>query len=607
MCGFFIILKKKKKISKKKFLSSANLLKHRGPSNEKFYENSKLISKFFRLTIRDHSNESNQPIHSEDGRYTLFFNGEIYNTKELINKYNLSKKFDIKSDTKILFYLLCKFNTKILNELKGMFSIFFFDNLKETSLLIRDRFGIKPLYFALYEKGIIISSELKPILKKINKKPKINNKAVFQFFIEGKMDHNEETFFKKINSVKPGYFIKIKNNKISKYKYWELMNKKDKHSFHESVIGLKKKLSQSIKEHLISDEKIGYFISGGEDSSYLVYSSKKKVNAFTYEFKENLKNRDNEIDNAKKTLKEIKKKKHFTTTINKRNLEKNIYELVKLCESPITSIRLIGVKKCYQLAKKNNVKVIIEGHCGDELLAGYLNNLIPSYYDKYGSIKAIDKIFSKSNKEIYGYDKLRDLVFCLNNQGICTSEGTKYLDEKLFNKNFVKKYSFANKNYDSKIKNFNFLKRSQYLEYFYYHTPRNLKYLDRLSMAYGIESRIPYLDHKLVEYCFNLRNEKKINKNIQRYIIKKTAHNLKNDTYGKKSITDPQREWFSGDILSNLLKKELKSISDKDKFFNKKNILALLNNNTNIMVNNSFNLMTIYTFLVFKKIFKFEY
>ena len=158
MCGFFIILKKKKQISKKKFLSSANLLKHRGPSNEKFYENSKLISKFFRLTIRDHSNESNQPIHSEDGRYTLFFNGEIYNTKELINKYNLSKKFDIKSDTKILFYLLCKFNTKILNELKGMFSIFFFDNLKETSLLIRDRFGIKPLYFALYEKGIIISS-----------------------------------------------------------------------------------------------------------------------------------------------------------------------------------------------------------------------------------------------------------------------------------------------------------------------------------------------------------------------------------------------------------------------------------------------------------------
>lgn len=606
MCGFFIILKKKK-ISKKKFLSSANLLRHRGPDNESFYENSKLIGKFFRLSIRDHSNESNQPIHSKDGRYTLFFNGEIYNTKELINKYNLSKKFDLKSDTKILLYLLCKFNTKILNELRGMFSIFFFDNLNKTSLLIRDRFGIKPLYFASYEKGIIISSEQKPILKMINKKPEINNKAAFQFFIEGKMDHNEETFFKKIYSVKPGYLVKIKNNKISKHRYWELTNKKDKHNFKESLIKLKKKLSQSINEHLISDEKIGYFLSGGEDSSYLVNSSKKEVNAFTYEFKDHLKNKNNEINNAKKTLKKIRRKKHFTAIISKKNLEKNIYEIVKLCESPITSIRLIGEKKCYQLAKKNKIKVIIEGHCGDELLAGYLNNLVPSYYDKFGSNKAISKIFTKSNKEIYGYNKLKDLIFCLNNQGICTSDGTKYLEVELFNKNFIKKYSFASKKYDSKMKDFNFLKRSQYLEYFYYHTPRNLRYLDRLSMAYGVESRIPFLDHRLVEYCFNLRNEKKIYKNTQRYIIKMLRPNLKNSTNEKKSITDPQREWFSKNILSNLLKKELKTINHKDKIFNKKNILALLNNNSNTMVNNSFNLMTIYTFLIFKKIFNFKY
>ena len=159
MCGFFLILKKKN-IKRKSFLNSANLIKHRGPSHNSFYENKNIIVKFFRLSIRDVSKNSNQPIFSKDKRYIMVFNGEIYNTKYLIEKFGLNKKFNYKNDTQILFHLLCRYNTEILNDIKGMFSIVFFDNEKKTAFIIRDRFGMKPLYFSDSHDGVIISSEL---------------------------------------------------------------------------------------------------------------------------------------------------------------------------------------------------------------------------------------------------------------------------------------------------------------------------------------------------------------------------------------------------------------------------------------------------------------
>lgn len=217
MCGFFAIIKKKK-IKEKFFFNSSNLIKHRGPNHNSLVDNKKILIRFFRLSIRDVSKKSNQPMLSEDSRYLMAFNGEIYNTKELIKRYKLGKSFNYKSDTKILFYLLCKYKLSILKHIKGMFSIIFTDNKNNISYIIRDRFGIKPLYYSDHTDGLIISSEIKPIIN-YRKKVKVNFKAVSDFFLKGFMDHDEKTLIKNINSVEPGHYLEIKGKNLKKIKY----------------------------------------------------------------------------------------------------------------------------------------------------------------------------------------------------------------------------------------------------------------------------------------------------------------------------------------------------------------------------------------------------
>jgi len=266
MCGFFFIIKNNEKVNKKKFLQSANLLKQRGPDHNSFFENKTIISKFFRLSIRDTSSDSNQPITDKNKRYIMLFNGEIYNTDELAKKYNI--KENLNSDTKLLFNILCKYKTRALKHIKGMFSIVFHDSHNNTTLLIRDRFGMKPLYY-IKKKKIIISSEIKPLIKFSNT-IKMNENTIADFFLRGYMDHNDETFFKDIASVKPGYFIKISKHKIKEYRYWQLKTSEDKETFIKSLNDLKKITVKAISQHLISDRKIGFFLSGGNDSKTIV-------------------------------------------------------------------------------------------------------------------------------------------------------------------------------------------------------------------------------------------------------------------------------------------------------------------------------------------------
>ena len=302
-----------------------------------------------------------------------------------------------------------------------------------------------------------------------------------------------------------------------------------------------------------------FFLSGGQDSKTLVQNSKKiekKPITITYDFEDNLKIENNEYNNALKSLKKSDWENNFKVLINRNDLEKKIYNLVKICEGPITSIRLLAVLESYKKAKSKNIKVIFEGQNGDELLGGYLNNLMPSYFDKYDSKILKKKIFSTENIKKFGKRKLSELYKCVNNQGICTSDGSNYFNKYFFQESFLKKYLKRNFNYrNSNFKKFNFLQKSQYLEYSYLHTPRNLKYVDRISMSQGIECRVPYLDHELVEYCFNLSNNKKIRGNTQRFIFKK-AFNWRDikKKVEKKNITDPQRNWFNDKFNSLLIK-----------------------------------------------------
>ncbi len=358
MCGFLAIFKKKKiNLDKKKFISSAKLLSHRGPDQAGQYFDEFFFSKFYRLSILDSSSKGMQPMFSADKRYLLLFNGEIYNAPELRKKIGLNKFFG-SSDTEVLLNCLIRYKEKTLSLIDGMFSFVFYDKFLKKLLIGRDRFGIKPFYFFNNEKYLILSSEIKPILHYENVR-KINNKVVANFFFKGSMDHKKATFFSKVNAMEPGTYGLIDQKNFRVKKYWHIADKKASYDkrIQKEIPKLKELINKSVKKHLISDYEIGLFLSGGTDSTALAHLISKNTNqnlkTFTYGFtnQRNL----SEISKAEETVSNLKIK-NYSVYINEKDVISRMDKIINQLESPFTSIRLFGMMKLYEVAKKKKLK-----------------------------------------------------------------------------------------------------------------------------------------------------------------------------------------------------------------------------------------------------------
>ena len=278
----------------------------------------------------------------------------------------------------------------------------------------------------------------------------------------------------------------------------------------------------SIKKHLISDCEVGLLFSGGTDSTALALNIAKKINTplktFTYDFSNNFKG--GEAQKAQTISKELKIK-NYISVVTPDYVKNNFNKMCLDLESPFTSIRLFGVKKVYKNINKNKIKVAIEGGGGDEILGGYDYNQLNYILDKIKNNKKninnyIYEIF-KNNSQQKTLNKLITLTF----QEGSTKDCTPFIDLSNFSKDFLN--FFLNENFylSKKIKfNLNFLQKSQLMDINKVNLPRSLKYMDRLAMISGVENRVPFLDHKLASFAFNLKNDLKIKKNETRYILK---------------------------------------------------------------------------------------
>ena len=276
MCGFFFYISKKDLDKKKiKFLdNSANLLKHRGPDNNQKFINGKIYARHYRLSILDIKDRSNQPFFSNDKRYMLLFNGEIYNfdtiKKELKKDYN----FKTKSDTEVLLAAFIKYKEKVINKVAGMFSFLVYDFKLKKIYIFRDPFGQKPLYYHIDKGSILISSEIKPIyhLKSL----KLDNEELKYYFLTNNFAFDKKTIFKDVLQLRSGEvaIINTLNYKFKKIIIKTYINKKriiekeDTRKFKNNVLNL-------IKLHSRSDVKLGLAISSGIDSRSIFLTLKK--------------------------------------------------------------------------------------------------------------------------------------------------------------------------------------------------------------------------------------------------------------------------------------------------------------------------------------------
>jgi len=616
MCGFIFCTRKDNILLKNKFSKAANLISHRGPDHEASFEDKHVFFKFFRLSIQDISLRAMQPMHDSTGRYLIVFNGEIYNANELKKKIKFNR-YKSSSDTEILLYFIIEKGISYLAEVEGMFSFILYDKYKKAIFIARDRFGIKPLYFSKIKSDFYFSSEIKPLLF-LNKKNHINDNAFLDFFLKGSMDHNEKTFFDKVNSVGPGHFGFIDGQNLILKKYWNLCDQKSKYTnFVNSKNELKSKLFDGVLKHLKSDRKLGLFLSGGTDSTTLLnliieqIKEGSSIETFTYGFKGS--GQLDEVSRVDNLIKKIKIK-NYLINLTPNDVIKKFENISIILESPFTSIRVFAMKKLYKLANQLDYKVILEGDGGDELFGGYDYNFLPYLNDLYNNKPEKDKLianklkyFAKLKKK--NKDYISDLLITNNYQYGSTSDGTPFINIDFFNKDYLDRNideQFFNSNNE---KNLNYLQNSQYKDISSIKLPRSLKYKDRISMSEGIECRIPLLHHPFAEYAFFLPNNYKFNKFETRYIFKEISRDIKKNkikyALTKNTIVDPQTNWLKT-TLKEFFLDNIGSIYFKNLgYFNQKKIIeSFYDFCKNKNAKSSFVYFQVLSFMQFKKAFK---
>ena len=385
MCGILGIIDKNNSIDRNIFEKALNLLKHRGPDNKGIFHDKNFYLGHRRLSILDLSNVASQPMISKCKNYVIIFNGEIYNFLELRNE--LSKKgyrFYTNCDTEVLLNAFIEYGIEVVNKLNGMFSFCVYDKKKTTFYLVRDRFGIKPLYYYLDKTKFIFSSEIKAILKLLNSKPSLNYKALSSY-LSYRYPILNDSFFNHIYSLPPAHYMKIdiKLQKTNIIQYWDVL---DKIKHQEQDLGeeyyihtLKNLLFSSVKHRMTSDVPVGSFLSGGIDSSIITALmttiSKNTLKTFTIGF--DIKGY-NEFEFSDIISKKFKTQ-HYKILLKSNDYIDNIEKLISFKDHPLSvpnEVLLFLMSK--ELSKY--IKVVLSGEGADELFAGY-GKIYRSPYD----------------------------------------------------------------------------------------------------------------------------------------------------------------------------------------------------------------------------------
>jgi len=378
--AFFFDEVKNKNFTKKIIKKMCDEMYRRGPDHTGYWfdEKDNIGLGHNRLAIIDLTKEANQPIISICDRYVIVFNGEIYNYKKLREELiTLGEIFETNSDTEVLLKLYILYDKKMLLKLRGMFAFAIWDKKEKSCFLARDPYGIKPLYWAVVDGGILFASQVKALLSTGIVKKNINTKGKLSFWLLGNIAE-PETWFTDIKCLKSGHYCSFSKHskKISLNKYIDInkiwlkaiKNKKTKLDVQKTINNAVK---NTIKNHLVSDVPIGVLLSGGIDSASLVahlVELKQNVQAITISFKEYENSKIDEVPRAKK-LAEYYKINHHIRVVTKEEFLKDWSNILTAMDQP--SIDGINTWYACKAAKELKLKVVLSGIGGDELFMGY--------------------------------------------------------------------------------------------------------------------------------------------------------------------------------------------------------------------------------------------
>lgn len=544
--------------------SAIHTLSKRGPDASGAFFHKSIGLGHTRLSILDISDEASQPMTDQSGRYTLVFNGEIYNYRDLKNSLS-RKEFKSSGDTEVLLYLLIEQGTACLPKLNGFFSFAFYDNQADSLLIVRDRYGIKPLhYYYKNDEYLAFGSEMKALMSYPFEKT-INQHALYWYlklnYLPGSL-----SMLNNVEKLESGHFLQIRDNKLRKECYLDTKEdlKQTTNSYEDSKKNLVSILEKSVKDRLISDVPLGSFLSGGTDSSAIVALASRhtsKLQTFSIGYKNHP--FFDETSYAENVAEKFKTN-HTTFKLTNDDLLNNLNDVIDYIDEPFADSSAIPT---YILAKhtKKHVTVALSGDGADELFGGYYKHLAlskgldNSFTNRL--IRLVNPIIKELPKSRSGtisniirrverfstmlkLDKDERYWFLSS-----LTNDPSFLLKESTNKKLISelKYQFL-----SKAKNLNdYLKVDQSIV-----LPGDmLTKVDLMSMANSLEVRVPFLDKEVVNFSHSLPDRYKINGNKRKCILQDAFKEiLPKELYNrpKKGFEVPLLQWMKNELLPDL-------------------------------------------------------
>lgn len=537
--------------------SMTNSIYHRGPDEDGYYSDNFINFGIRRLSILDILT-GKQPIHNEDKTLWTVLNGEIYNFQDLRNE--LIKKghkfYTDHSDTELIVHLFEEYGEKFPHKINGMFAIALWERKEKKLYLIRDRLGVKPLFYSIVGDTFVFGSEIKAILKhpKITKEP--NYEALYHYFTFKNIP-SPMTAFENIFSLLPGEILIWDGKDISKKKWWKVRFDEDgtidENFAKNRILSL---LEDATRIRMICDVPVGAYLSGGIDSSTIVALmtkfSDRPIKTFSLGYKDNFKNKNEDLYYARK-VSDIFKTEHYEYIMSHKELEEEISNVIEAFDQPFS-----GTISTYFLTKLvgKHVKVALSGDGSDELFGSYLSHRVamPIYYYRELKSKGLSDLLIKEESKKGGVfascdiDFIRELYNKSDGQEVLWRYNLyPFTDEEkdhLLSTNFKLNIDGA-KTLDIIVKHFNEitsrdpLNRILEMELITQFPDQVLAFMDFLSMANSVEIRSPFIDYRLVEFVATLPGNMKIKNGIVKYILKKSVEPLL-----PESIIKRQKEGF---------------------------------------------------------------
>jgi asparagine synthase (glutamine-hydrolysing) len=561
---------------------------HRGPNGKGCWINKdrKIGFGHRRLSIIDLSQAANQPMSNSEGSITLVFNGEIYNHSAIRSELEILNKYIWKtnhSDTEVLLYAFQEWGISFIDHLKGMFSIAIWDSRESCLWLIRDRVGIKPLYYSIHNNRVVFASEIKALLKDPDQKREINEEGVFDYLSYLTVPA-PNTLFKGIKKLPNGTWMRFNSDgSFHQKKYWDVLDKTidlTKTSEEDISIELLKRLRASVELRKVSDVPVGVFLSGGIDSStnaaLFSESETSKIKTFSIGYEGSYKSYKNETKYAK-LVADYVNANYYEKLLTPEDLINFLPEMIRLQDEPIGDPVCVPLYYVSKLAKEKGVTVCQVGEGADELFLGYpfwkkllryqefSNKFLPKIILKL--LLYLLKFFKKDQD--WAYEAIKRV---LEGQPIYWGPEPYTHNQKIsmlssrMKKTFNKTTSWEaikpiHDNFIDKSKSTSDLDWMSYIDLNLRLPELLLMRVDKMSMGVSLEARVPFLDHDFVEFAMSIPSKLKAKNGELKYILKKAVRGIipnKIIDRKKQGFSVPMKE-FSGDALEKLAKLELEN------------------------------------------------